>query len=527
MTGRWQDEQEYRRVPGQRQNNLGKQVLHVPHAAVTSGYGVRVAAGMRGKRRGECQIVRSTPYPDGGKNGGEPGTKVRVAHPGRGVVDSRVGPRVTVAVAAEQVPQGRPSGHGVRCQPACQPYRGMERGRAAVGVGEPVGGHARPRLLNVGQRGGRDLCSIGISSLPGRSACRRGAQGVRERGEPPGQPGWQQIRTIGRGGAMHGHQQLVGPREQRRAVGLVHRIAEHLPDDSGGFSRPRAQYRGCRGDSAKSRFEPDQGLTRHLRGLTRRAVASPGEQPGDHPERHHVPAFPCPQQVQHVLTGCPGAPGCPVEDGVGQGIAGQRPQVGDSRRARRVAGPAENARGVDDRVGQAQMGRGDGAEGMVAGQHTARGRWPPGRRCGNQEPDGDLTIIGCGGQRRIDAGGGEAVPDRLPGIGRAQPVPHQMAQHTGAKVFVRPVGQHDQPLAAHPFEQRLANGERGHTRHDPHVYLVVRERRRPGPLRAGPHAEHPGRVVLAACLVEQRPQDRKRCPGRRLSHSCTRHSTTT
>ncbi len=125
---------------------------------------------MCGKCRGEGPIVRGTPDADGGENGGEPGGEVRVAHAGRGVVDGRVGPGVVVAVAAEQVPQGRPISHGVRCQPAGQAYRGMERGRAIVGAGQPVGRHARPRLLDVGERARRDLRSIEIRRLPSGSA---------------------------------------------------------------------------------------------------------------------------------------------------------------------------------------------------------------------------------------------------------------------------------------------------------------------------------------------------------------------
>ena len=77
-------------------------------------------------------------------------------------------------------------------------------------------------------------------------------------------------------------------------------------------------------------------------------------------------------------------------------------------------------------------------------------------------------------------------------------------------------------------EQRLADGQRRHARHDPHRHVGVGELLRPRPLvGTRPDPEHTRQVILAARLVQQRPQDGKRGPGRRHRHSCTRHSTTT
>ena len=62
----------------------------------------------------------------------------------------------------------------------------------------------------------------------------------------------------------------------------------------------------------------------------------------------------------------------------------------------------------------------------------------------------------------------------------------QMAEHARAEIVVRAVGQHDQPLATGPPEQRLADGQRRHARHHPHRHVGVGELRRPRPLRDAP-----------------------------------------
>jgi hypothetical protein len=49
-----------------------------------------------------------------------------------------------------------------------------------VGFGEPVGGHAGPRPLDVGQGGARDLRKVGVRMLPGRGAREGGAQRARQ-----------------------------------------------------------------------------------------------------------------------------------------------------------------------------------------------------------------------------------------------------------------------------------------------------------------------------------------------------------
>ena len=71
---------------------------------------------------------------------------------------------------------------------------------------------------------------------------------------------------------------------------------------------------------------------------------------------------------------------------------------------------------------------GDGTEGMVAGQNTTWGRWPSGLRGGGREPDRYLPVVSHGGQGRVHARGGEPQPDRVPRVGRAQPMPHQMTE---------------------------------------------------------------------------------------------------
>ena len=326
---------------------------------------------------------------------------------------------------------------------------------------------------------------------------------------------------------MAGGQQFVGAGEQRLAVASFRRILEHPGDDGRRLPGPGPQRRPGRSCAAEPGLQPDQGLPRQLPAL-RRPVSVTGQQAGDQPERHRVTAFPGPQQVPQRRPGSPGVLGGPVQHGAGQGVSGQRPQIRDPGADRRVRRPGQDAGRVDDRVGQPEVRGGYGAERVVAGQHAAGGRRPPVRRRGHQQPGRDAPVLGRGGQRRFHAGGGEAQPDRVPRVRGAQPVPHQVAEHPGAEVVVRAVGQHDKPLAAGALEQRLADGERRHARHHPHRHVGVSELRRfRRPFRLGPHPEHARGEILVPRLVQQCPQDGERGPGRHHRHSCTRHSTTT
>ena len=391
----------------------------------------------------------------------------------------------------------------------------MEGGRSVVGVGEPVGGHPGPGPLHLGQGGAGNPRQVRVRRGSPRHG---GAQRARQRREPAGQPGGQQVRSVGQAVGAAAGEQFVSAGEQPLAVGAAGRILEHPGDDRRGLPGPGPQHRAGRGGTAEPGLQPDQGLTRQLR-LLSRPVPGHGEQAGDQPERHCIAGFPGPQQVPQRRPGGPGAFRRPVQDGAGQCVTGQRPQVRDEGADRRVRRPGQHAGGVDHRVDQAEMRGGYGAEGMVAGQHAAGRRRPPGGRRRHQQADRDVPVLGRGGQGGFHAGGGEPEPDRVPGVRGAQPVPHQMAEHAGAQIVIRAVGQHDKPLAADPLEQRLADGERRHARNDPHRHVGVGEHRRPRPLRTRPDPEHPRGVILAARLVQQRPQDGKRGPGRRRRHS--------
>ena len=129
----------------------------MPHPVVKAGHRIRVVAGVRSEGGGERQVMCAAAGPHGGENGGEPGPKLRVAGARSGIVDGRVHPRVTVAVAAQQCPQGGSDDRGVGCQPAGQPYGSVESSGACIHIGEPVVRHTCPRLFDVGQRGLTDL----------------------------------------------------------------------------------------------------------------------------------------------------------------------------------------------------------------------------------------------------------------------------------------------------------------------------------------------------------------------------------
>src|ERR1035438_9717938 len=73
----------------------------------------------------------------------------------------------------------------------------------------------------------------------------------------------------------------------------------------------------------------------------------------------------------------------------------------------------------------------------------------------------------------------------------------------------------------------FGHGNPVRTTADPDQSLAVRERRGASPLRSGPDAEHAGMVVLAAGLVQQRPDDREGGGRARPGHPVTRHSTVT
>ena len=85
-----QDEEQDGRLAGQRHNDLGQQVLQAPHAAPAARIPAHVVAGVPGQRLRERPVVGGAPVLDGGENGGQPRPEIRVAHPGRRVVDGGV-----------------------------------------------------------------------------------------------------------------------------------------------------------------------------------------------------------------------------------------------------------------------------------------------------------------------------------------------------------------------------------------------------------------------------------------------------
>jgi hypothetical protein len=137
----------------------------------------------------------------------------------------------------------------------------------------------------------------------------------------------------------------------------------------------------------------------------------------------------------------------PFQRRVGERVAGVDPQIGYAVERRAVGGPLQHGGGVDRvRVAaEAEMHPGDRAERVVTGQHPSRSGWPSGRASGGQQSHRDLSVVRRGGERGVDAGGGEPLPDRVPRIGGAQSVPDEVAQHAGTQIGVVAVGQHDQP----------------------------------------------------------------------------------
>ena len=226
------------------------------------------------------------------------------------------------------------------------------------------------------------------------------------------------------------------------------------------------------------------------------------QEPRDQAERHGVADLSRPQQVPQWLPCRSGAVRGPVENGVGEGVAAQRAEVRDPGDEFRGDRPRQDAGRVDDGIGQAKVRRGHGAERMVPGQDPGRSWRPAGRRGDGEQPRGDFPVAGRRDQRRVDAGGGETVPDGVPRVGGPQPVPQQVAEYAGAEVFFWAVGQHHQPLVPDPPGQRLADGERRNTRHDVHGHVIEPEFLCARPLGARPDTEHAGPVVLGPRLFQ-------------------------
>ena len=386
-----------------------------------------------------------------------------------------------------------------------------------------MSGHPCPRLLYVHQFGVSYLRAVGIG---GDSGGQCGAQHASKRGEPPGQSGGQQIRDIGQASGVYGAEQFVGASEQGLAVSAASRICEHVGHHGRRLGSPGTQRGTGRDTAAEPGFEPDQRLPRQLPGSP--AVLPGGQQPRHQAEGDGVAHVAGPEQVAQRLAGRPGAARGPVENGVGEGVPGQRAEIRDPGDEIGADRPGQDAGRVDDGIGQAEVRGGHGAERMVAGQDAGRSRRPACRWRGRQEPGGDLTITGRRDQCRVDAGGGETVPHGVPRIGGAQPVPEQVAEHTGTEVFFRAVGQHHQPLVPAPPGQRLTHGERRHTRNDPHGHVLVPEFLRPGPLRTRPDTQDAGTVILGSAPVPGAPAAREEWPGSRfrsLLHPPLHHHT--
>ena len=200
-----------------------------------------------------------------------------------------------------------------------------------------------------GQGGAGNPRQVGVQL--GRRAREGGAQRARQRREPPGQPGGQQVRAVGKAVGPAGGEQFVGAGEQglSRCRGLAGSwsIPAMTADDSpaqdrstrrrrGAASRGSRRIRAERAGSIASGSAPPAASLRRPRPPR---LSRPRQQAGDQPERDGVAGFAGAQQVPQRRPGRPGALGGPVQHGPGEGVAGQRPQVRDPGADRRVGRP--------------------------------------------------------------------------------------------------------------------------------------------------------------------------------------------
>ena len=254
----------------------------------------------------------------------------------------------------------------------------------------------------------------------------------------------------------------------------------------------------------------------------------PRQQPGDQPERHSIAALPGPQQVQH---GCPAAPARPAAQSSTASASASPASARRSATLRgdgRVGRPGQDAgrRRRPDRSGRdaprrRRRGRGRGsahrpgqAATRPAGRRPAARSRSPGRRPWRSAPGRCRWRRTAAGPR--PTGRACAAGARPDGSGR---------RRRGR----RPAGRSARPatgrVPASSSASRTASADtHGTTRTGTSAWVNVG-----GPAHSGRARtpEHPALVVLAARLVQQRPQHRKRRTGRRLGHSCTRHSTIT
>ena len=226
-----QDQQQHRRAAGQRQDHAGQQFLQVPHPVVqrrTRQPGRRWCA--RRARRRTPGRARPRRARTAARTAASPAPRSGSLTPGAASLTAES----TQASLSRWRPSSDrrevPAAAELGCQPAGQPYRRVESSGAGVGVGEPVRGHTRPRLLDVGQRGAGGSAERPDPrfACPATRARERGAERARQRRQPPGQPGGQQIRAVGQAGGPAPREQFVGAGEQRLAVGPAARVAEQV-----------------------------------------------------------------------------------------------------------------------------------------------------------------------------------------------------------------------------------------------------------------------------------------------------------
>ena len=512
----------------------GQHVLEVLHRSGRRG---SRAAGLVRESGSESAVVDAASGSGRGQDRRQGRAQLGVGDAPLGVMDGAVNPRVVVDVtpgegtdACAHRVKARPVDRRVGREPAGEPD--CRQDRCVPRVAQPpasVLGDRSPGRFDVGRRGRCDPRRVCFGR---RSGCVGGrpTQGIAE----PAEPALQTRGKVQGVGCEDGGpcllQERVGAGKDAFAVRGAGGVLGELPDGCRSVDPPaagrRRRHRGVPGPL----LEPGEA---DLRGLRRRPgrPADPVEKTDDETEGDDVPEVAGPQDGAGSARRRSGAGGEPVQERVREQVTDGSAQRCDSGGRIRQCRPAQDGRGVrhpDGRVHTEVSCRHCG-ERVVPGQDAGRGGGPRGRVLlgDGKEGGAELAVVRAGGQRRVDAGGGEHLTQHGPRVGGPQPVPQQVSAQAGPEVCLGPVGEYDEPGARFVLEERLPDGEGRHAGHDADRDTVMNEGVGVGPDRLGTNAEDTVPVALAAGLVDQTTQHRDRGPRRGCKAHSTRHSTTT
>ena len=171
----------------------------------------------------------------------------------------------------------------------------------------------------------------------------------------------------------------------------------------------------------------------------------------------------------------------PVEHGVDESVVGDTAQLGDLADVTGAGRPGEHGLDVDGLGGAGQREpRGCYCrEGVLEGEQAATRGHPRAVAPSGEQASGHVARQS--GEPVVEPGGGELVPDGVPGVRGAQHPPMQVGEDAAAEVGLVAVSEDDEPSVLVAAQQRLPHSKRGRAGCDRDLKAGVLKLRRPGP----------------------------------------------